>query len=66
MTKVGKSHSKGTFAEVFGNDEDAPDSGPSRPRPGTERFDAKEPIAPTSDRTPTESAKEHEKCRSQR
>ena len=66
MPKVGKSHSKGTFAEVFGNDEDAPDSGPSRPRPGTERFDAKEPIAPTSDRTPTESAKEHEKCRSQR
>jgi hypothetical protein len=24
MTKVGKSHSKGTFAGAFGNDEDAP------------------------------------------
>jgi hypothetical protein len=24
MTKVGKSHSKGTFGQAFGNDEDAP------------------------------------------
>jgi hypothetical protein len=26
MTKVGKSHSKGTFAGAFGNDEDAPEA----------------------------------------
>src|SRR6516165_6683021 len=30
MTKVGTSHSKGTFAGAFGNDEDAPTDGVSR------------------------------------
>ena len=38
MTKVGKSHSKGTFAGAFGNDEDAPKAvlpvNPRRPEAG--------------------------------